>query len=508
MKKKDKAEITETVAGTEVSVPKKKKKKKISVIIAIILIVLLVVWMVSCSLMPKPAPTVITTTAVRGDLQESISTSGTVESEETVSVFAPVNGKLQNVNIVAGDAVAAGDVLIGYDMQEIEHRLQEASLQQEKSTAVYNGIMADNSQKQADFNEATHNLGVLEQQLKDYNARLDALEDELETSKRQTNNALASEGRDLSKRSTELQKKLKELDQTAPDYAEKAAEIQQKLDDVSDQISNNQYQQQTANTSDYVAETEKEIAEIKKHISECEEYKAEMKSQKTSSEGTILNSYEKQQHSADKELANMTYADAEADYNLVKDGIRAEFDGIVTECNIVEGETVTEGAKLLTLANSTQVKVTFRATKQDVAKLAVDQKADVTISGNTYEGVVSKIDRQANANESGTPMVGVEIHIINPDEKIILGLDAKLTVYTHKAENALLIPAEVINADKDGDFLYVVEDGVVVRKPIVCGVSSDSETEVIEGITENDQVIVTAYTEIVEGMAVTAVPEQ
>ena len=135
-------------------------------------------------------------------------------------------------------------------------------------------------------------------------------------------------------------------------------------------------------------------------------------------------------------------------------------------------------------------------------------KLEITISDHMYEGEVSKINRMATLNESNTPMVGVEIHITNPDDRIVLGLDAKLVIYTQKAEDVLLIPVEAINADKDGDFLYVVENGVVVKKSIVCGISTDTYSEVTEGITQEDQIILSSYATIEEGMAVTAVPAQ
>ena len=100
------------------------------------------------------------------------------------------------------------------------------------------------------------------------------------------------------------------------------------------------------------------------------------------------------------------------------------------------------------------------------------------------------------------------MHLTEVDDNIILGMDAKVTVYTKKAENTLLIPVEVINADRDGDFLYVAENGVVVKKQIVCGISTDTYTEVLEGITEEDQIITGSYVgNLEEGMAVTVLAQ-
>lgn len=487
---------------------KGKKRKKAPIIISIIVVVFLIFTAVSCSMSSDAGAYVTTTTATRGEIQESVSTSGTVSSERQEVIFAQVGGKLAKVNVTAGDGIKKGETLISYDMETAEDMLKQASLQQNKSNAGYDAAMSDNSKNQAKLNEANTNLGVLEQQLTDWNAYLDDLEEELSEHQRVNGNALAEESYNLATRSEELQAELEALDKTDKSYEKKAAKIKEELQEVSEDISYNQYKQQTVGTSDYVAEMQSEIARVQGEIAEFEKYKAEMESQKASSEGIVMDSYDKEQYAVDKELAAMSYEEAEADYNQAKKGVVAEFDGIVMECSAVEGSTVTEGMQLLTIASSQEVKVTFSASKHDVEKLEEGQKADVIVSGNTYEGTISKIDRMATLNASNTPMVGVEIHIENPDDKIILGLDARLEIYTDKAENALLIPVEAINADKEGDFLYVVENGVVVRKPIVCGISSDTQTEVLEGITEADQIIVSSLTGIEEGMAVVVMPSQ
>ena len=488
----------------------KKKGKKALIIIVVILVLIIIIGAVSCSMMPDVAAVVTTTTATRGDLQESISTSGTVASEEKTIVFAPVGGIIGEVAVAAGDTVKAGDVLIGYDLEEAEDAFTQATLQQAKNTASYNGLMADNSENQAKLNEANTNLAVLEQQLEDYNNYLESLQDKLTTNQRETGNALSAESYNLSSRSSVLQEQLEALDRTAPDYAEQLTALQNELQSVSTQIARNQYLQQVSGSTDYVVKMEDEIAEVQKHIAECEAYKAEMESQKASSEAGVLDSYAVEQYSVDKELAEISYKAAEEDYYLAKQGVVAAFDGIVTECVAVEGSAVMDGAQLLTLESSNDVKVEFSVSKYDLEKLVVGQQVTVTILGKEYEGTVSKIDKMATTSvDSKTPMVGAEVHITNPDDDIILGMDAKLEINTKKSEAALMVPVEVINADADGDFLYVVENGIVVRKAIVCGISTDTHTEVLEGITEADEIVVMSLTgNIEEGMAVTAMPEQ
>lgn len=517
MKKKNKDQVL-PIVGEEAdkqikeksSKGTKKKRKKSRIIIAVILILLIIIKVVSCAMAPDEGAVVTTTSAVIGDLQETISTSGKVVSEEKKVFFAPASGvRVEEVLAEVGDIVNSGDLLISYDMDQMERRLRQAVLEQTKSNALYQGALSDSSENQSKLGEANINLDVLNKQIADNKSYLKDLQSKLNQSQRDTNNSLFEESYNLNKKLSELQEELSKLGSVSDGDADdgRRQELEEQIRDVNVQISRNAYLQGIANSTDYVADMEQEIADVQERIADYEEYKARMESQKSGSEGLVMDSYDRQQYAADNELASLSYDEAEEEYYAAKKGVCAEFDGIVTECNAVEGATVADGTQLLTLESIENVNVSFYSSKYDVVKLKVGQKVDVTISDNIYQGEVCKINHMASSDESGTPMVGAQVRLLNPDDNIILGLDAKLTIYTSEANNALLIPVEAVNADKSGDFLYVVENGMVVRKPIVCGISSDTYTEVVEGITEEDQIILTSYSTIEEGMKVTVLPQ-
>lgn len=69
-----------------------------------------------------------------------------------------------------------------------------------------------------------------------------------------------------------------------------------------------------------------------------------------------------------------------------------------------------------------------------------------------------------------------------------------------------MVPVEAVNGDKDGDFLYVVENGLIVKKPVVCGITTDNYIEIKEGIDEEAEVVLNAYTALEEGMVATVIP--
>ena len=67
-----------------------------------------------------------------------------------------------------------------------------------------------------------------------------------------------------------------------------------------------------------------------------------------------------------------------------------------------------------------------------------------------------------------------------------------------------MIPVAALNADKNGDFVYIIENGIVVRKDVVTGISSTEFIEVKEGLNESDKVILSSLTGMLEeGMVVT-----
>ena len=67
------------------------------------------------------------------------------------------------------------------------------------------------------------------------------------------------------------------------------------------------------------------------------------------------------------------------------------------------------------------------------------------------------------------------------------------------------IADEAVNTDKEGDFCYLVKDGVIVRQNVVTGISSDMDVEIKEGISEGDTVVISSDMDLMEGLQVNPV---
>lgn len=252
---------------------------------------------------------------------------------------------------------------------------------------------------------------------------------------------------------------------------------------------------------------EDQLKDSSEEMERLQTWKAKEEGIKDASDAAILSNEAKQQLAADNNLSSLNVLMTKEDINEGKSGIKAEFSGVVTEVSTVAGGPAAKGVSLFSVASNEKVVVDMSVTRYDLEKLEVGQSAEITLAGKSYAGTVSKLSRLASANAKGTPVVSAEIHIEGADENIYLGLEAKVKVNGHKEENVLVVPVETVNTGKDGSFCYVVEDGVVVKKAVETGLSSETLVEIKSGLEEGDQVIRIGTELIEEGMKVTAVEE-
>lgn len=205
-------------------------------------------------------------------------------------------------------------------------------------------------------------------------------------------------------------------------------------------------------------------------------------------------------------LADIESSSLEQILEKGRKGIKAEFNGIVTKAELFAGTEATQGMELVSVASNDDVAVEVTVSKYDYGKLKEGQKAEVTVGNNVYQGVVGDISRVAQQNEKGAPIITCEVNIDNPDDNIFLGVEAKASILTGSEKNALTVPVEAVNTGKDNTFCYVLADGVIARREVVTGISSDTLTEIKKGLKEGDLVIPQLPAGMTEGSPAKSMP--
>ena len=493
----------------------RKRKKKIPLIVAAALVVVFGGYSVVNSVIAKNTPAQVNTiTAAKGSVEETISTSGKVNSEQSRTYYAPVGAVITEMNVSLGDVVEEGQQLVTFDTSDLEAQKTKAELDASASANGYRSTQYQSDKKQSEYNEAVIGLDELKvlaagqeqyvQGLK-YN-----LEDDIQNKKEDLQEW-------LNKLNLELEIQNNKLSE--PRSEESRERIQETIQNLNESIRRTSNEINDLNMSDEMKEKQRIIDAEQKKLDDMKEEISRREGKESSSEAGIVDPYAKQQQADNMQSAKITAEEAAEKLAKGQEGVKAEFGGIVTKIatmsssanasaggGLLEGATVSEGTELFTIESNQQVKVDISITKYDLAKIAVGQKADITIADQKYEGEVTKINKVAANNSQGSPVVGVEVHINNPDSGIYLGVEAQVVIHTNSAQDVITLPVEIVNTDRNGDFCYVVENGVVTMRRITTGISSDTDVEVTDGLKEGDLVVYDMTGSVTEGMSVVAVP--
>lgn len=145
--------------------------------------------------------------------------------------------------------------------------------------------------------------------------------------------------------------------------------------------------------------------------------------------------------------------------------------------------------------------------EKDISKVKEGLKTEITgdaFPGKTYNGIVDEIAGTATKQNLGSiqkTVVAVNIKLTDTDELIKAGYTADVKILTSEPDELDIVPYEAVNQDDSGEFVYVFNSGVAVRKDIETGRELSNGVEVVSGISEDDTLL-KADDEIKEGQPV------
>lgn len=505
---------------------------------------------------PEVLPVVNVVEVGKGEVEQTIEGSGTVKSEEVKTYFSPVSATIEAFDLKVGDMVEAGEILLTYNETELNQLYRQAELTGSAANYSYLDAINKDNENVSEYQRSSAALEVIESQLEEEKDESDHVQDRIEEySEKQADVQLRISEQQVI--SSNAQAKIDQANQDKKEAEDLKASVDEQLKEQEQEeqqkpaegggtpkegITPEEAEKQKADADVIIANADKVIAEqtvirdkaleklngeqkeleeIKEKLSDYQERledsgenlqelqtdKAKEQGIRDSSDAAILSNEAKQQLAANNSLSSLNAQMTKEDISAGKSGIKAEFSGVVTEVSAVSGGPAAKGGSLFRVASNENVIVDMSVTRYDLEKLEVGQSAEITLAGKSYTGTVSKLSRLAAANEKGTPVVSAEIHVENPDENIYLGLEAKVKVNGHKEEDVIVVPLEAVNTGKDGNFCYIVENGIVVKKEVETGLASATMVEIKTGLQAGDKVIRSGIEIVEEGMKVTAVEE-
>jgi len=188
-------------------------------------------------------------------------------------------------------------------------------------------------------------------------------------------------------------------------------------------------------------------------------------------------------------------------YQQTSPTIYAPISGIVSGLSLQEGSVIvattnSNSAQSATKIASVKTKalptVSINLTEIDVPKIHLGDKATVTFdafSDKTFTGKVISIDTSGVVT-SGVTTYPAVIKLDVESSSILPNMAASANIITATKDNVLLVPATSVKKQTDGSlYVQTLKNNKPVDISVDVGLSSDTQTEIISGLTEGSIVI-------------------
>jgi len=200
---------------------------------------------------------------------------------------------------------------------------------------------------------------------------------------------------------------------------------------------------------------------------------------------------------------------AQAQKKLENETITAPFNGVVASIGAEEGDTFHSttgaGTKIISLIDTTALELGMQVDEIDIPKIKLNQKAVITLDalpGVQLDGDVNAIG-PVPVETGGVVVYDVTIGLNVPEGyNLKVGMSATADIMVDTRHNVLLVPSRAIRQNEQGKLvLLVLVNGQVQPRHIVTGLSDGLQTEITEGVSEGETVVVEiqAETELSDG---------
>jgi HlyD family secretion protein len=187
--------------------------------------------------------------------------------------------------------------------------------------------------------------------------------------------------------------------------------------------------------------------------------------------------------------------------------VRAPIAGVVYELTARPGEYLSLGALVANIGLAGRLRVRVYVDEPELGRVAEGEPVAITwdaLPGKSWQGTVERMPSRIEA--LGSRQVGeVACVIANPRRELPLGANVNAEIRTAEAPDAMVIPKEALRRDSAGDYVLVLANGHIERRPVRTGIASVSLAQIAQGLSPGDLVALPADVPLKPGDVVTPV---
>lgn len=462
----------------------------------------------------------------RGQITATVNATGSIEPEALVTLTFGAGGTIQQVAVVRGQQVQAGDVLATLDTAELALavkqaedalRIQQLTLQQRQNStptaATLASAEADIAAAEANVQVAQANLaqaeaGVLQAQAQRSQLQTGPTPGQVAAAESQVEQARLSQ-----KNAQEAYNQtIRCFTFTKPDgsTAEECPGLGAPEEQARAALAN-------ANVALEAAEAQLDDLFLGPRAGDLQAADAAIASAQAgvlAAQGNVAAAeaqvaraqaaYDRLMEGAtDDELAILEAQIASAETNLELANLRLEqaivtapIDGTVASVLINEGEQVAPGAPALSVVDENAFHLTVNVDEIDIDQIALNQDVEVTLDALqdlVVAGTVAEIAPTSSAT-TGVVTYLVTINIAADDLNLRPGMSANASIVVREIDDVMYVPnwAIRLNRETGEAFVNVARgDGTIAEVVVETGLRNEQFSEVLSGLSVGDVVVVT-----------------
>lgn len=205
--------------------------------------------------------------------------------------------------------------------------------------------------------------------------------------------------------------------------------------------------------------------------------------------GLVAEKKQAAQEEYDSATAKLAKLDATiSEYMLV-----SEYDGVITQIAVKEGDSLARGTELITLNNYDEVTMTVSVDDSDIKQIEVGNPVNITVDAfeeEIFAGTVEEIS-EAQIDSNSNVTYQVEVSVTGAVDGLYEGMSGEVTFITKETKEVIYVSNRAIY--RDGNTSYVLlqsEDGTTTRQEVSTGFSDGVNAEILEGLQEGDVVLI------------------
>jgi len=190
---------------------------------------------------------------------------------------------------------------------------------------------------------------------------------------------------------------------------------------------------------------------------------------------------------------------------LQKASVRAPFSGSIDEVFVRQGEMVLAGSPLFRIVSLKNMYIKADVSESYIGKFKKGDQVNVSFPSLDHEFTAS-INAVGQVINDRNRTFAIEVNLPAGEDLYKPNLTALVELKDYENENAMVVPSELIQKDSQGDYVFLLNTSTnaptVNKVHITRGISYEGETEILGGLTEDQQLINKGFRDVTDGVSV------